>query len=143
MTFRFDETMCGFFRESKPTGRCGRFDFTCRARPDDLVQFLKDRTVRISGTATMEGVVDAAPMEGTLRIDPILCQELVYDFAFRAGESRYRYLGRKSVRFLDPVTSMTTLIGRVEKDGVTLGDVESHFNLLDLPAFLWSFSLEL
>ncbi len=142
MRFWFRENMYGHFREVKPTGRCGRFDFSCRAEAC-VAAFLKDRTTRLTGRVTMEGVVTDSPFEGTLRIDPLLGRELVYDFTFRDAGGLLRFLGRKSVRFLDPISSMTTLVGRVEKDGILLADVDSRFNLLELPSFLLSWRLGL
>lgn len=142
MKFWFRENMYGHYREVKPTGRCGRFDFSCRAEAC-VATFLKDRTTSLVGRVTMEGFVTDAPFEGTLRIDPILGRELVYDFTFRDGEGLLRFLGKKSVRFLDPVSSMTTLVGRIEKDGILLADVDSRFNLLELPSFLLSWRLGL
>ncbi|NOZ01004.1 MAG: hypothetical protein GXP54_03840 [Deltaproteobacteria bacterium] len=142
MKFRFDENMYGHFREIRPDGASGTFDFTCRAEAD-MVRFIQDRNMRLTGTVTMEGIAKDAPMEGTLRIDPLSGKELVYDFTFAHDGSRYRFLGRKSVRFMAPVTSMTNLSGQVERDGVTLADVDSRFNLLELPGFLLSFRLGL
>lgn len=142
MKFWFSENMYGHFREVKARGRCGRFDFSCRAEAC-VTEFIKDRTTRITGRVTMEGYVTNAPLEGTLRIDPIFGRELVYDFTFQDGSGRLRFLGKKSVRFLDPVSSMTTLVGRVEKDGILLADVDSRFNLLELPSFLLSWRLGL
>ncbi len=140
MRFWFSENMYGRFREVKPAGQSGRFDFSCRAEAC-LAAFLKDRTTRISGRVTMDGFATDAPLEGTLRIDPIFGRELVYDFTFHDNGGLLRFLGKKSVRFLDPISSMTTLLGRIERDGIVLADVESRFNLLELPSFLLSWRL--
>lgn len=140
MRFWFEENMYGHYRELKPTGKSGTFDFSCHAEAE-LLAFLKERSTRLTGRVTMEGVVEDVPIEGSLMIDPLFGKELVYDFTFTKGKSRFRFLGRKSVRFTDPVTSMTTLTGKLERDGVTMGDVDSRFNLLELPGFLWSFGL--
>lgn len=142
MKFRFEENMYGHYREVKTTGGSGAFDFSCRVEAD-LFQFLQDRNTRLTGTVSMEGIAQEVPLEGTLRIDPLFGRELVYDFTFSKGRARYRFLGRKSVRLLDPVSSMTTLSGKIERDGVTLGDVDSRFNLLEFPGFLLSFRLGL
>ena len=142
MRFWFEENMYGTFREIRPAGASGRFDFWCHAEAS-LGRFLKDKTTRLHGTVTMEGVVRDAPMEGTLRIDILGDKELVYDFTFVGDGARYRFLGRKSVRYTRPVSSMTTLVGKVEKDGMTYADVESHFHLLELPSFLASWRLGL
>lgn len=142
MRFWFSENMYGYYREVNPSGRCGRFDFSCRAEAC-VASFLKDKTTQITGRVTMEGFVQDAPLEGTLRIDPLFGRELVYDFTFRDNDSRLRFLGKKSVRFLDPISSMTTLVGRVEKDGIALADVDSRFRLVELPSFLMSWRLGL
>jgi len=138
--FWFDQNIYGTYREVKTTGNSGRFSFSCRAEAD-LLRFAQERSTRLTGTVSMEGVVEDAPMEGTLLIDPLQGKKLIYDFTFTKGKSRYRYLGRNTVRFLDPFTSMTTLAGNLERDGVTLADVNSRFNVLELPKSLLSFRL--
>lgn len=140
MKFWFEENMYGHYREINPKGRTGRFDFHCRAEAC-IWDFLRTRTTRISGTVTMEGFVEKAELEGTLKIDPVFGRELVYDFVFHDGKGRMRFLGKKSVRFLEPVSSMTTLIGRLERDGLPFADVDSRFNILELPAFLLSWRI--
>ena len=142
MHFHFDQTMYGTFREIKAGGRSGRFDFTCRA-VGDAETFPRDRLARLGGTAALEGVADAAPMEGTLKIDPIFGRELVYDFAFRVGGELFRFLGRKTIDFTRPVSSMTTLVGRIDRDGVAWADVDSRFRLPDLLGLLASFRVGL
>lgn len=139
--YSFCETMYGSFREIKPSGLCGKFDFSCKAVVEDIRAFLKDRMARISGEVTMDSIGEKLGLEGTMKIDPIFAKEIVYDFTFRAGDHLYRFLGRKNISFLDPIQSMTTLVGRIEKDGITYADVESHFNILDLPSFLLSHRL--
>ena len=138
MKFHFDENMYGSWRRAAGGGQEGRFDFTCRAEADSLRRFLADRTTRLTGTVTMEGVVEGVPFEGTLKIDPILGHELVYDFTFKAGKSMYRFLGRKNVDFKRPVWTMTHMVGQVEKDGMTFANVDSHFDLKELPKLVLS-----
>jgi len=89
----------------------------------------------------MEGHVQKAPIEGTLRVDPVFGRELVYDFTFCSALARYRFLGRKTLRWFTPILSPTMLSGTVEKDGITCGDVETRFSLLELPRFLASFGV--
>lgn len=141
MKFHFDENMYGTYREVRAEGASGRFDFTCRVEADGIRRFLRDRMTRLTGTANLEGVGRDLPIEGTLRIDPVFGRELVYDFTFRAGGSLYRFLGKKSVRFTNPVGSMTRMTGTIEKDGVSFADVTSRFDLAELPRFLLSFRL--
>jgi len=79
-------------------------------------------------------------MSGTLVIDPLIRKELIYDFTFQGDDgSQYQFSGKKNVRFLDPVSSMTTLNGKISKDGKHFADAELRFHLLELPAFLLSF----
>lgn len=139
MRFYFSENMYGTYREIGGQGRTGRFDFSCRVEANGIVRFLTDRLTRLFGQVNIEGIGDGLPIEGVLRIDPIFGRELVYDFYFRAQDARYRFIGRKDVQFLRPVWSMTHMKGRLEKDGVAFADVESYFNLKELPKFLSSF----
>lgn len=141
MRITFRETLRGTWTETRAAGRTGRFDFTCEVETGELVAFLRTRGARLTGTVTLEGVADAVPLDGTLRIDPILGRELVYDFTFRAAGSLFRFLGRKDVRLRDPVRTMTRMKGQISRDGLTIGDVDSRFDWRELPRFLASFRL--
>jgi hypothetical protein len=141
MRLVFGETMHGTWSESRAAGRQGRFDFTCEVETDDVATFLRTRGARITGTVTMEGVTDGAPLDGTMRIDPVPGREIVYDFTFRADGSRFRFLGRKDLRLRDLAWTLTTMKGQLPRDGVTVGDAVSRFRLHELPAFLGSFRL--
>jgi len=141
MKMWFHENLYGHYREPRPTGPCGRFDLSCCVVVDDPWRFCLNGVARLSGTVTMEGHVHNAPIEGTLRADPLLGHELVYDFTFSSKTARYRFLGRKTFRWLNPLLSPTMMTGTVEKNGITCGDVETHFSLLELPRLLSSFGL--
>ena len=141
MRFWFDADLRGSFREPKSTGRCGRFDLSLRAEAEDVSRFARERTARLTGTVTMEGVAVGVPVEGTLRVDPLGDREVVYDLSFRVEAARYRFLGRSAIRLLDPVVSATTVVGRIEQDGVTLADAECRIGLVDLARVLASFGL--
>ena len=136
------ENMYGTYREVRTNGATGRFDFSCRLEAG-LPQFFQDGLMRLSGRVKFEGVTEDAPMEGSLRIDPLKTRTLTYDFTFRVEGALYRFLGRKDLKASSPVSSMTRMVGRVEKDGVSLADVQSHFDLAELPRFLASFRVGL
>jgi hypothetical protein len=139
MKFHFDENLYGTFTEIGGSRATGRFDFTCRIEAEGMVRFATDRMARLTGTAVVEGLGEGLPIEGTLKLDAVAGPGLVYDFSFRAGASRYRFLGRMAVDFTRPLASLTTMTGRVEKDGVAWADVVSHFAVTEMPSLLWSF----
>ncbi len=139
MKFHFDENLYGSWRRVAGGGQGGRFDFACRAEADSLRRFLADRTTRLNGRVTMEGVVESVPFEGTLKIDPLFGREVVYDFTFKAGKEMYRFLGRKKLDFQNPVRTMTHLAGQVEKDGMTFAEVVACFDVKELPQLVLSF----
>ena len=139
MQIVFMEDLYGYYRELNPSGRCGRFDVQCRMRIDDPWRFLREGVSDLTGHVTMDGHAEEAAIEGFMRIDPVFGREAVYDFTFLSRDARYHFQGRKTFRWRCPLASPTMVTGVIEKDGITCGDVEAHFSLLDLPKWLSSF----
>jgi len=100
--------------------------------------------LRLEGTAYLEGVVPRAPLlpGSQLEIGLPLHRFLRYQVHFRDPDgNQYRFFGQKTVRFLHLPRTMTTLAGRLFRNGADLGAATLRFGLWDLPCFLGSFSL--
>jgi len=138
MGLQFKETMAGFV--NTPDGE-RQFAFTVLADSAALTNFGGWAPMSLTGTATLEGVVeDAEVLPGSyLEIGVPLHRYLRYQVSFLDGQgSVYHYFGQKTVRLLSLAKTMTTLEGRLFKDGEELGPGTLRFNLLDLPGFLAS-----
>lgn len=144
MKIKFFEKMYGSYWEPKGKGRHGRFNFSCAVEVPSLADFALNQTARIKGTVMLEKVACNSEMSGTLIIDPVIRKELIYNFSFQGEDSsQYQFFGKKNIRFLDPIASMTTLNGKISKEGRHFADAELRFHLLELPAFLLSFRIVL
>lgn len=140
--FQFHETMTGTWqRDGAPAGCHLRFQFTAAVSAADLGRYLRDRRVRIAGTVEAEGLARGAFLEGEMELDPLLGRVIGYRFRFTGDDGRaYAFRGRKEMRLLHPIRSLTTLPGALlDEDGRAVGHAALRFALRDLPAFLASF----
>ncbi len=139
MPLRFDETMSG---EVAAREGSRHFEFTARAVSDSLLAIVGWRPLVLEGTATLEGAAERAELlpGSRLEIGLPLHRYLRYQVHFRgpAGDL-YRFFGEKTVSPLRPLRTMTTLEGRLFRNGAEVGRATLRFKLRDLPAFLGSF----
>lgn len=138
MGLHFDETMAGVV--TTPEGDRS-FSFTVSADSPALLAFGGWAPMTLTGKATLEGVVEGAEvLPGSyLEIGVPLHRYLRYQVNFADHEGHvYRYFGEKTVRWLNLPKTMTTLVGRLFKDGDEVGPGTLQFSLLDLPSFLTS-----
>jgi hypothetical protein len=138
MGLHFEETMAGTVR--LPEGE-RRFSFSASADSDRALAFGGRAPLRLTGTATLEGVVTDAPLQegSSLDIGIPLHDYLRYQVTFEDAEGRrYRFFGQKTVRMLKLPKTMTTLHGHLFRDGAELGPATLTFDLKDLPRFLSS-----
>lgn len=140
--FHFRETMAGSYTRD---GVERPMQFTVTARAGSLLGHLFDRKARLEGEVTMEGFASARPLEGELTIDPLLGKIIRYEFTFAGDDGqRYRFIGQKDVKLLDPLNSMTTLPAEVQSaDGKPVATAQLKFDTRDLPSFLGSWRLDL
>lgn len=141
MPLQFDETMAGTV--SSPEGPKA-FSFRIRASSNARGVFGGVEQMALTGTASLEGVVDGAPiLEGSsLEIGIPFHNYLRYQVAFEGPDgARYRFVGQKTVRLLRVVRTMTTLHGQLFRDGMEVGAGTLRFDLKTLPWFLstWRF----
>ena len=141
--FKFDETMSG--KVAFAGGDfAGEHDIVLqlRAAVPRFGDYLHEGRTNLTGSATIAGVVESAPVAGSLWIWPHR-QIVRYELSFPVGKSghRLRLAGQKDVRLLDFRHTMSTLPAKLyDESGSELGHATVVFNWADLPAFLRSFA---
>jgi hypothetical protein len=142
--FTFHETMSGTFHRLDAPFEDRAIEFTIDAKVDGLRRFVRDKTARIEGEVTVEGLADHAPLRGTLGLMVLDERRLPYDFTFDAADGRtYRLHGQKDVAWYALTDTMTTLPASLYDDaGKEIGRAVLRFDLRgDLVKFLRSWKL--
>jgi len=126
------------------SGERAPMHFTVRVAAPGPLAFLTGRPMNLDGTITVGGFVKEGPVHGTLRVclARLKDRELIYRLRFadnRGGP--LEWYGRKHVRLIDPLRTMTTMEGRLYRGAQALGVSELTFDLSHLPRFLASFRL--
>jgi hypothetical protein len=140
--FKFDETMAGTWRRG-PDAAPRPFQFTCIARASNGRQFARDGLLELEGKVSADGLARERPLKGTLDMSWRQKRELAYDFTFTGDDAKpYRFVGRKDVRLLRLIETMTTLPGRIlDGAGAEVGTAIAYFDLRkDLLSLVGSFS---
>lgn len=106
-------------------------------RPAGVIEHAE---ARMSGTATFDGLVEQAPIAGTLRVRWIRPRRVSYEFTFTAADGRtLEFRGAKHPSLLRPLYTATTLWGTLHAGEQAVAMVSLHFDLRrDLVAFLQS-----
>ncbi len=151
MSVTFRETMAGevSLLEPYPDGLTRRvpITFTVEVTAPSPTAFATGATMTMAGDVRVGGLVESAPLAGTLRVDVLRSRELEYRFHFDGPPSNegkkpeYAFVGRKRVRLHRLLKTMTWLDGTLTRDGRAIGTATLSFSLRDLPSFLRSFSL--
>jgi len=143
--FKFEEQMAGTWRavgeSADPTPR--RFVLDAVARTGNVRQFARDGLLDLVGTVRAEGLAERAEVKaGTLDIAWVRKRELNYDFRFRGDDGQtYRFRGKKDVKLLRFLETMTTLPGRILGARGPVGEALLRFDLRrDLLSLVSSFS---
>ena len=121
---------------------------------DNLVGFLQNLLTASPAIAELKGVVDidglceAAPMQGTLELRYLVDATIKYEFFFSVGDDEYRYVGQKlNLRPWNLHKTHTTCYGILMKrdpNGCTWEPISksvTYFRLSTALAFLKSFRL--
>ncbi|HEY3354035.1 MAG TPA: hypothetical protein VGQ83_12355 [Polyangia bacterium] len=139
MALRFQETMAGTVATAEGPRE---FLFTATASCGSALALLGWAPLHLEGTATLEGVVDGATLlpGSQLEIGPPLHRFLRYQVHFRDPRGNvYRFFGQKTVFVLRLRRTMTTLVGRLYRNGADVGEATLRFALRDLPQLIGSF----
>jgi len=138
MQFQFMETMRG--QVEKQDSAPLRFYFTIKAQAPGYIAYVLGDPLDVTGTASLEGIADRAPVAGTLHVGLPVRRRLQYDLSFRVPDSTiYRYMGRKDVSYFHFLRTMSWLRGTLFRNGEPVGRAELWFNYRDLPSFILSF----
>ena len=128
--FKFHEVMEGTLQRSGESfDRPFRFDFEVVA--PSALGFLTTVVGETKGTVHIDGLAKDAPAEGTLEMSPFLGRKLRYRFAMKADDGReYRFDGAKSISYLRPLSTWTTLPGTLyDPEGKVWGTALLKFPL--------------
>jgi hypothetical protein len=140
--FQFDETMAGKVTLTGDDFPSGERDLLLKLRASvpRLHDYLRDGRTTLTGSATLEGLVESAPLTGSLWIWPHR-QIVRYELYFPVGNQRLRLSGQKDVRLFDFRHTMSTLPARLyDESGREVGHGTVLFDWADLPSFLRSFT---
>jgi hypothetical protein len=140
--FRFAETMRGGYHMLAHPERELPMEFSIEARVDGLRRFARDRTARITGVCSFDGLCRHAQLDGTLGMKLLDDGRLPYDFTFRADDGkRYRFRGEKQISLANLRETMTVLPASLYDDGgEEIGRAIVRFDVRhDLRDFLLSF----
>lgn len=144
--FRFDETMAGRVTLTGDDFPPGERDIVLklRAEASRFGDYLRDGRTMLTGSATIDGLVQSVPLTGSLWIWPhrqIVRYELSFPVAIATGNRRLRLSGQKDVRLLDFRRTMSTLPARLyDESGHEVGHATVLFDWADLLPFLRSFT---
>ncbi len=136
MILRFEEDMHGVTADGR------KLVFRLHVEAPKVRSMLLARELRLEGTVDLETVAERASVTGTLVVGMPWQRVMHYELAFTGTDgARYRFVGKKNVRYTSPRETLTTLAGAIEKDGAHFVDATVSFRWRDLPQFLGSFRL--
>jgi hypothetical protein len=138
--FRFTETMSG---TAFVDGQERPMHFHITASADDVLVHLRSGRARIEGDVHIDGLVQAAPLTGTLWLHLIrpFFRSIRYEFSFVDDRGRALwFVGQKDLSMLAPLRTLTNLPGELrDARGERVGTASLRFSLRDLPGLLLSF----
>ncbi|HZD64692.1 MAG TPA: hypothetical protein VE152_01190, partial [Acidimicrobiales bacterium] len=126
---RFSEAMVGTWRRPEGAPAACRFDIDV-AMPE-LLNPLGTVSGTITGTVDAAGLGNARKAVGTIEISPVAERRIRYSFDFTGDDGApYRFDGWKSIEWLRPLRTWTTLPGTIYGPGGSLvGTAELRFPL--------------
>ncbi len=139
MALSFFETMRGELVDRE--GMSHKVDFDIKADAAHTRRFLRTGRSHISGVVRAHPWADDAALDGMLHISPVRRRTIEYRFRFRDDQERdYHFLGRKTLRLMRPLRSMTRMRATLRRQGELVAEGSMLFDLKDLPAFVagWS-----
>ena len=91
------------------------------------------------GSVAIADNLETTPTTGTITIDMLGCQRIVYDLTWRGEQGQLgRFYGWKTLGLRRLVERWTLLDGQVTLAGELLGQAQLRFALSSLPGFLAS-----
>lgn len=136
---RFREAMVGTWRRVDGD-RALPIRFDVVAVTPTVLRPLGTVTGQLSGTVRVGDLVDEAAVTGTIEVSPVEHRRIRYtlDFADADG-SPHRFDGWKSIDWLHPLATWTTLPGTLtDASGTVIGTATLRFPVRDTPALVRS-----
>ena len=142
---RFHERMSGYWIEKKDTKKSNTYNFCFEidVRLDGVMNLFATQKAFFKGFVTAENFATNKEIQGVLETSPFIKRQLRYSFSFFNDEGvECKFDGWKSIAFLDPLRTWTTLPGTLkDMSGNMIGEVLVKFNFQDTFSFLSSFRL--
>lgn len=91
-----------------------------------------DLSGHVNGTARFEGLVDEAPLEGTIRLELFTGRQLAYEFGFETPVGAHRCYVQTAFSAMRPISSLSHLEGSLNNQiGENVGGVELNLGLAE------------
>ena len=89
---------------------------------DNIMDYLFDYTAFIEGSITASGLAEYAQIDGYIEAAVLDRKKIIYDFDFEGVDSkRYRFKGEINLELTNPVKSLTTMYGKIIRQGKEVG----------------------
>ncbi len=142
----FSETMSGTWQKKSENGyeRPLPLSFTVTALVEEAVKPLGTVNAELRGTIEAESLAKGSLATGDLEMSPVENKRIRYRLEFIGDDQKkYFFDGWKSISWLRPLSTWTTLPGSIEdEEGNVVGKAELKFDLSTTPKFLKSFGFE-
>lgn len=136
---RFTETMTGTWKRSGSDAELP-MSFTVDVETAGRLRALGTVSARLEGTMTADGLAGGSKVTGSMEISPVEHRRVRYVLDFDGDDgATYHFDGWKSINWLRPKASWTTLPGTVtDAAGDVVGVATLMFPVADLAKFLRS-----
>lgn len=136
--FKFQETMSGLINLEREGERQAQFSLTAETR--DIREFARDNICRLKGVISVEGIAQERPVEGTIEMafwPPK--RRMAYDLRWTGDDGRkYRLYGIKRIRYLNFITTITTLQASLYRREELIGKGKVYFPRTEIPKLILS-----
>lgn len=104
--------------------------FTLAAEATDIASFVRNKTMRLSGTMDAEGLAAGKPVEGSLAVKLLDEGRIAYRLAFSGDDGQsYELSGQQEWSSVSPVASLTLLSATLyDARGQEIGRAQLRFD---------------
>ncbi|HXN32113.1 MAG TPA: hypothetical protein VN894_09630 [Polyangiaceae bacterium] len=115
--FAFRQTMSGSYWRLDAPAQEDAMAFTFEAATTDVRDFVRDKTLHITGTIDAERLASAQDLDGTLAFRLLDERRVAYRFSFGGDDGRrYELSGQEEWRKISPIASLTLLPASIYDD---------------------------
>ena len=135
---RFEETMRGPL-SPRDGGPPVTMTVNAFVQATSVFGMWRGEPMSLYGSVAIAELLETTPTTGSITIDMLGCQRIVYDLTWRDDQgSLGRFYGWKTLGLRRLVERWTVLDGQVTQAGELLGHAQLRFALSSLPGFLAS-----